>query len=282
MSSAVLSPSEITARSKSNFSLSFLFLPKAQQEGITSFYAFSRVVDDAVDDHGPEQGAELIEFWKTEVRLAYEGTPTHPVTLELQKTIQRFQIPRRYLDLLVEGCTWDLNKTRYQSYDELYQYCYRVAGCIGLTCMKIFGQSGEAAEQAAEELGVALQLTNILRDVGEDAKRGRLYLPLEDLNLYRLSEADVLSGTMGPKYFLLMKLMSERAEVLYNRAFTKMEQMPRRPLIAAWIMGRVYFALLQKIKSSQFNVFEKKIRIPKIQKSMIALGEWARGWKHGN
>jgi phytoene synthase len=279
MSSAALSPTEITAQSKSNFSLSFLFLPKTQRESITAFYAFSRVVDDAVDEHDAAEAARLMDFWKEEVRLAYEGIPTHPVTQSLQKTIQRFQIPRKYLDLLVEGCAWDLTKTRYQSYDELYQYCYRVAGCIGLTCMKIFEQEGPEAEQAAEELGVALQLTNILRDVGEDAKRGRLYLPLEDLKLYRLSEAEVLSEKVGPKYFLLMKLMSERAELLYHRAFTKMEKMPRRPLIAAWMMGRVYFELLQKIKKSQFDVFGRKIRISKLQKFLIALGEWRGGWR---
>lgn len=278
MTSVALNPAQITARSKSNFALSFFFLPKAQREGITSFYAFSRVVDDAVDDHVPSKGAELIDFWKEEVRLAYEGIPTHPITQSLQKTIERFQIPRRNLDLLVEGCAWDLNKTRYQNYDELYQYCYRVAGCIGLTCMNIFEQSGEAAEQAAEELGVALQLTNILRDVGEDAKRGRLYLPLEDLSLYRLSEAEILAEKKGPKYFLLMKLMSERAEVLYNRAFTKMEKMPRRPLIAAWIMGKIYYRLLKKIRSSNFDVFSKKISVPKFIKFQIALTELAKSF----
>jgi phytoene synthase len=276
MNAIALNPAQITTQSKSNFSLSFLFLPKAQREGITAFYAFSRVVDDAVDDHGPEQGAELIEFWKNEVRLAYEGVPTHPVTQLLQKTIQQFQIPQRYLDLLVEGCGWDLKKTRYQTYDELYQYCYRVAGCIGLTCMKIFQLSGAEAEQAAEELGVALQLTNILRDVGEDAKRGRMYLPLEDLQMYHLSEAEVLAGNKGPKYFLLMKLMSERAETLYHRAFTKMEQMPRRPLIAAWIMGKIYFRLLKKIRTSNFEVFSKKITVPKFTKFQIAFGEFAK------
>jgi len=269
-------PESITAKSKSNFALSFLFLPRNQRQGITNFYAFSRVVDDAVDDFGPEEGARLIQFWKDEVDLCYQGAPTHSVTQAMQKTIQEFQIPRRYLDLLIEGCEWDLTKNRYETYEELYQYCYRVAGCIGLVCMKIFGLEGEEAEKTAEELGVALQLTNILRDIAEDAKRDRIYLPLEDIQRYRLSEAEVTEGKKGPKLHLLLKLMGERAETNYNRAFTKMKDLPRRPLIAAWIMGEVYFRILQKIKKKNYDVYSKKISLPKATKILLALKLWGR------
>jgi len=267
---------QVTAKSKSNFALSFLFLPKEQRRAITRFYAFSRLVDDAVDDYPPDEAKERIAFWKEEVRLCFEGTPSHPVTLGLQDSINRFQIPRKYLDLLVEGCEWDLTKNRYQNFEELYQYCYRVAGCIGLVCMKIFGLSGPEAESSAEDLGLALQLTNILRDISEDAERDRLYLPLEDLNRYRLTEAEVMSGKQSPRLFTLLKLMSERAEVNYHRAFTKMRRLPRKPLVAAWIMGRVYFKILEKIRARSYDVYAEKVELSSWTKGRIALGEFSR------
>ncbi|MDX1386170.1 MAG: presqualene diphosphate synthase HpnD [bacterium] len=269
-------PQEITQESKSNFALSFLFLPKAKRKGITDFYAFSRVVDDAVDDYKGQEARSRIDFWKKEVALCYEGAPTHPVTLSLQNTIRRFHIPKKYLEDLVEGCEWDLSKNRYPTYEDLYQYCYRVAGCIGLVCMKIFGLEGEDAEKAAEELGVALQLTNILRDIVEDAQRDRIYIPQEDLKRYRLTEAELIEGSQGPKLHTLLKLMAERSEVLYQRAFTKMKQLPRRPLVAAWIMGRVYYEILQKIKKKNFDVYGGKIKLSKLARIRIAAGEWWR------
>lgn len=270
-----------TAASKSNFALSFFFLPAAKRQAIINFYAFSRVIDDAVDDHPAEQAKELLHFWRSEITQCYEGTPSHPITQALQQSIREFDLSRKYFELLVEGCEWDLSKKRYATYQELYQYCYRVAGCIGLVCMEIFGLREPSAIQAAEELGVALQLTNILRDVAEDATRGRLYLPQEDLKRYRLSESEVMggpSGALSTKHKVLLKLIGERAEVLYNRAFTKMGALPRKPLIAAWMMGKVYFALLKKIRRRHYNIYSKKIKISKVTKLSIALQQWVLSW----
>lgn len=270
---SALTPKKITANSKSNFALSFLFLPKKQRQGITNFYALSRVIDDAVDDHGPEEGEELLAFWKNEINLCYQGKPTHPIMQAMQQTINSFQIPKKYLDLLVEGCEMDLKKNRYQTFEELYQYCYRVAGVIGLICMKIFGMEGDKAEQAAEELGIALQLTNIIRDIKTDAQMGRIYISQEDLGRYRLTEQELIEGRRGAKFFSLMKLMTDRAETYFNRAFTKMRAMPRRPLWAAWIMGKTYEKLLIKIRQKKFDVFSKKITLSKPVKFWILFKE---------
>lgn len=267
----------LTAASKSNFALSFLFLPRAKRKAITNFYAFSRVLDDAVDDYPAEQARELLKFWRKELAQCYEGHPTHPITKALQESIREFQLSREYFELLLEGCEWDLNKHRYATYQELYQYCYRVAGCIGLVCMEIFGLRQEKAKLAGEYLGLALQLTNILRDVAEDASRGRLYLPQEDIKRYGLNDLQVMGGaeeSLNSKQRILLKLISERAEVLYNRAFTEMKALPRRPLVAAWIMGKVYYALLKKIRRRHYQVYGKKIKVSKFTKIVIALKYW--------
>jgi len=262
---------QVTAKSGSNFALSFLFLPKDQKEGITHFYALSRLIDDAVDDHPPEVGARILQYWREQVALCYDGKPQHPVALEMKETIGRFAIPKRHLELLIEGCEMDLKKNRYETFDNLYQYCYRVAGIIGLISMRIFGLSGEKAEQAAEELGLALQLTNILRDIKVDAALGRVYLPQEDLRLYKISEADLLSGNLNPKIQKLLKLTADRAQYYFDLAFTKMKTLPRRPLIAAWIMGRVYQEILQKIRKRNYDVFSSLVKVSKGRKIAIAL-----------
>jgi len=268
-----LTPEKVTAKSKSNFSLSFWFLPKVQRQGITNFYALSRVIDDAVDEFGPEEGEGLLNFWKREIDLCYDGEPTHPLTQAMQDTIRRFNIPQGYLHLLIEGCEMDLKKNRYATWEELQAYCYRVAGVIGLICMKIFGLDGQEAEQAAEDLGLALQLTNILRDIQSDAQRNRIYIPQEDLNRYKLQEEQLVQGIKGPRLFNLLKLMADRAETQFNRAFTRMKKLPHRPLVAAWIMGRVYERLLQKIKAKKYDVYSGKIRVSKLNKLRIVLRE---------
>jgi len=266
---------QVTAKSGSNFALAFFFLPRERREGITHFYALSRLIDDAVDDHPAEEGARLLQYWREEIALCYDGTPRHPVTLEMQGTIRRFDIPKRYLDLLVEGCEMDLKKNRYESFQDLYQYCFRVAGVIGLICMKIFGLSGDLAEQAAEELGIALQLTNILRDVKADSQIGRVYLPQEDLKLYKIAEADLHAGKLSPNMKRMLKLTADRAQYYFDLAFTKMKKLPRRPLIAAWIMGRVYRDILRKIRKKDYDVFAQKVRVSKPKKLAIALRTFA-------
>ncbi|MCC7343314.1 MAG: presqualene diphosphate synthase HpnD [Deltaproteobacteria bacterium] len=263
----------VVKSSKSNFVLSFLALPPEQREGISHFYALSRVVDDAVDEHGAEEAERLLNFWREEIAACYSGTPTHPVTRAMQDTIRRFEIPRRYLDLLVEGCEMDLRKKRYENFQELYEYCYRVAGVIGLVCMKIFGLGGKEAESSAVDLGLALQLTNILRDIKVDAGLGRLYVPQEEIRRFGLQEQDLLAGKMRPKLLPLLQFQAERAQGYFDRAFAAMKSQPHKPLIAAWIMGKTYRRILKKIRASGYDVFTRPIKLSKWQKSWIALRE---------
>jgi len=268
-----LGTSAIVRGSKSNFVLSFLALPPEQREGISNFYALSRVVDDAVDEHGPEEAANLLQFWRDEITLCYSGKPTHPVALAMQQTIRRFDIPQRYLELLVEGCQMDLKKNRYANFEELEGYCYRVAGVIGLVCMKIFGLGGETAEHSAVDLGLALQLTNILRDIRCDAEIGRLYIPREEILRFGLEEQDLLAGKMQAKLVPLLQFQAERAQGYFDRAFAAMKGLPHKPLIAAWIMGKTYHRILKKIRARGFDVFSKNVRLSKPLKVWIALRE---------
>ena len=259
--------------SKSNFLLSFLALPPERREGISNFYALSRVIDDAVDEHGTEEAERLLTFWRGEIALCYSGSPNHPVAVAMQTTIRNFHIPQRYLDLLVEGCEMDLEKKRYQNFPELYEYCYRVAGVIGLVCMNIFGLNGREAEEAAVDLGLALQLTNILRDVKPDAELGRVYLPQDEIRRFGLSEADLLAGKMRPKLQPLLQFQADRAQDYFDRAFEAMKSLPRQSLLAAWIMGKTYHRILRKIRSRKYNVFSKQVKLTKLGKAWIALRE---------
>lgn len=271
------SPAEITAASKSNFALSFLFLPKNRRAGITNFYALSRVIDDAVDEaETPDQAKQQLQFWRGEIEACYESRPSHPVSEAMQVTIREFNIPRRYLDLLVEGCEMDLTKTRYANFEELYQYCYRVAGVIGLTSMKIFGLDGELERQAAEELGIALQLTNILRDIAVDAGKGRIYLPQDELQRFDVDEVELLIDPGSKARDALLKFQAERAQQYFEKAFAKMKQLPRRPLLAAWIMGRVYHRILTGMRARGFSRLSPTLKVSKARKLAIAAAEYSR------
>jgi phytoene synthase len=271
---------EITAASKSNFVPSFFFLPKNRREGITHFYALSRVIDDAVDEAATPQEAESrIAFWKREVALCYEGTPTHPVALAMQGTIRAFDIPRHYLELLIEGCEMDLSKNRYENFAELKSYCYRVAGVIGLTCMKIFGLDGEAAAQAAEDLGMALQLTNILRDVAADGQKDRIYIPQDELRRFQVAELQLREGDFRSNLRPLFSHQADRAQDYFDAAFAEMQRLPRRPLVAAWIMGKIYQKLLEKVRRKGFDVYSKKLSLSPWTKTRIAISEWIQGFK---
>ncbi len=273
------SAQEITANSKSNFIRSFLLLPKERREGMVNFYALSRVIDDAVDDYPLPEAKKYLAFWKAEINACYDGKPSHPVTQAMQETIQRFEIPKKYLELLVEGCEQDLYKKNYASLTELREYCYRVASVIGLVSMKIFGVQGKIAEEAAEEMGLALQYTNILRDVAEDAKIGRVYLPQEDIQRYRLSETQVTTGQpLDKKLKILLKLQADRAETHFDRAFSLMKKLPRRPLVAAWVMGKVYYQILKKIRKKQYDVYTKKIKISKFSQIKILFTQSVRSF----
>jgi len=268
-----LAAEEVVKQSRSNFVLSFLSLPPERRRGISHFYAFSRVVDDAVDEHGPEEAERLLALWRKEVQLCYHGEPTHPVSQAMRETVRIFDIPQHYLELLIEGCEMDLHKSRYANFEELHHYCYRVAGVIGLVCMKIFGLGGPAAEAGAVDLGMALQLTNILRDVAVDAEKQRVYLPEDELRRYGVAPEDLLAGKMRAEFIPLFRFQAERADEYYRKAFHEMEKLPRKPLLAAWIMGKTYHRILKKIRARDFDVFYQPVKLSKPLKLWIALRE---------
>ncbi|MDO8520433.1 MAG: squalene/phytoene synthase family protein [Deltaproteobacteria bacterium] len=261
--------STITARSRSNFSSAFLFLPKEKRLAIKRVYAFFRIIDDIVDEAPDSSAAGLISTWKNELDLAYTGGPSLPLMKELQETIVRFKIPKEYFLKLIEGCEMDLAKHRYLTFEELYEYCYRVAGVVGLVCMKIFEYQSPTSEQTAIALGVALQLTNIIRDVGVDLDKGRIYLPEEDLKRFGVSEKDLIARTGGENFSRLMEYQYERAKKYYEQGTAEFKNDPEKKLRVARIMASVYFEILNKIRRKKYPVLVKRVRLSTFQKSVI-------------
>ncbi|MEK7879840.1 MAG: presqualene diphosphate synthase HpnD [candidate division NC10 bacterium] len=268
--------SALTKRSRSNFYYAFVFLPKAQREAMYAVYAFCRSVDDVVDLGGepPLQRKEL-ERWRQEVARCYEGSPQDPVTEQLARAVRVFPIPRQALEEIVAGVQMDLERSSYETFEELSLYCYRVAGAVGLCCIEIFGYTDPRAREYATNLGTALQLTNILRDVRPDANRGRIYLPQEDLRRFGVSDADLRAGRYTPEFVRLMRFEAERARQFYARARAILPRGDERRLFAAEIMGRIYYSLLRDIESREFRVFGEPVSVPLTRKLAIALRCWA-------
>lgn len=268
---------ELTARSRSNFYYAFLFLPEHRRQALEGVYSFCRLVDDVVDSDAPagEKYAGLAR-WRAEVAAVYGGTPSHPVSAKLAQAIRWFPIRREDLEAVIDGCAMDVEKQRYASWDELRTYCYRVASAVGLMCIEIFGCASDKARNYAVDLGIALQLTNILRDVGEDAARGRVYLPAEDLAAFGVDESDLRAGRRTPGFERLMRFQAGRARAHYLRARASLGEPERRRLYIAEIMGDIYFALLERIESSGFDVFGHKSSLSSSLKMGIALKKFAQ------
>lgn len=272
-----MNAAELTRKSRSNFYYAFLFLPRAQREALYALYAFCRIVDDVVDLGGtPELQRKEIERWREEIARCFEGSPEHPVARHLAEAARRFPIPRSALEDILDGVEMDLDRSRYETFDDLHPYCYRVAGAVGLCCIEIFGYSDARTREYAVNLGVALQLTNIMRDVQADAERGRVYLPQEDLRRFGVSVEDLRAGNYTPAFVELMRFEARRARQFYERAWAALPSQDARRLVAAEIMGRIYFALLQAIEARQFRVFGQRVTLPVSRKLAIALACWAR------
>jgi phytoene synthase len=254
-----------------NFALAFRALPPDQRDAIRAVHAFSREVDDSVDEE-PDQGKarEEIQRWRGEVAACYEGEPREPAARALRPHLVRFRIPRVYLDELLSGVEMDLTQLRYATFEELRRYCYRVAGVVGLICLRIFGDEEERGRAYAENLGLALQLTNILRDIGSDLRRGRIYLPLSDLKACGYSVDDLKRGERSPAFLDLMRFQAERARGFFDAAEREAATLDRRRILAAQIMGRIYRRLLQRIESSGYDVFQREIRVPFHERAWIA------------
>lgn len=270
----------LTKRSGSNFYYSFLFLPRLRRDAMYTVYAFCREVDSAVDDAPVGTNpAESLARWRDELAAAYNGTPTQPVTISLAEHAKQLDIPRSYFEELIAGVEMDLTIRRYPTFEDLYPYCYRVASVVGLICLKVFGTRSPLATDYAVNLGLAFQLTNILRDLGTDAAQGRIYLPQEDLARFGYGEQELLHRTYSPQFVELMKFQCGRAHDYYRKAREAVDAMPetdRRALTVAEIMRGVYARILGRIEESGYRVLEARISLPPSQRLAIAAGVWLR------
>src|SRR6266511_3224025 len=275
--------SRLTRKSRSNFFYAFLCLPRPQREALYAVYAFCRIVDDAVDlGRDREEQRRELGRWREEIARVYGGAPEHPAAQRLQQAIRTFPIPRAALLEIIAGVEMDLERAAYETFDDLYPYCYRVASAVGLCCIEIFGYVDPRAREYAVDLGIALQLTNILRDVQADARAGRVYVPQEDLRRFGVTAEDLAAGRYTPRFVELMTWQAARAHRYYERAWAALPAADARRLFAAEIMGRTYFALLRAIEARRFQVFGERVALPAYRRISIALACWLRArWDHG-
>lgn len=269
-----------TKNSGSNFYYSFLFLPKAKREAMYTVYAFCKAIDSAVDE--PAAGSnpkEELTHWRNELDAVYSGTPTTPIMVSLAHHVKSLGIPKAYFEELIKGVEMDLFNNRYVTFDELSLYCYRVASVVGLICLHIFGVTSARAQDYAVALGMAFQLTNILRDVGADAGERRIYLPLEDLRKWNYAEKSMLNRSHSPEFCALMEFEASRAHHYYQRADAALNALSpeeRRALTVAEIMRGIYRRILDQIERSNYQVFGPRISLTTTQRLIIALRIWLR------
>lgn len=265
----------ITKQSNTSFYYSFTLLPRPQREALHTVYAFCRATDDLVDEEQDARGKALrLERWRRALAAALQGRTTVPLLSELAATARSFNIPVDHFYDLIRGVEMDLSKSRYETFVELYDYCYLVASTVGLMCRRIFGSKKEATREYAVNLGIALQLTNILRDVKDDAARGRIYIPLEELRRFGVSEEDILAGRYTPAFVELMRFQVERARGYFRAAQESLSDEDKGFFFAARIMWSVYAHLLNRIERSGYNVFARRITIPRVLRLLIALRYW--------
>ena len=265
-----------------SFYYAFLVLPRAQREAIVAVWDFCRAVDDEVDE--AEGGASAdrdairaaLQGWREEVGRCYEGSPQTSQGRHLQPWIRRFDLSRQPLEHLIDGVEMDLDQLRYPTFDALYEYCWRVASTVGFICIEIFGARSPAAREYALNLGIALQLTNIIRDVGSDAERGRIYVPQDDLARFNCSEAELMAGAATAPVRNLLAFECGRARDYYDRARAQLPLVDRRALVAAEIMGRIYRDTLRRVERSGYDVFAARIRAPRPRQAVLAIDTWMR------
>ena len=261
----------VTKASGSNFYYSFLFLPRRQREAIHALYAFCRAVDDSVDGAGDTAEAERrVAFWREELAACYGGSPTHPITRALAAHLRAYPIRRTDLEEVIAGVAMDITPRRYATYEDLRGYCQRVASSVGLACIEIFGCADPAARDYAVNLGLAFQMTNILRDVRRDAEVDRVYLPLEDLSRFGCPESDLRAATPSGPFTDLMRFESARARALFAEAKRLLPDEERANLLAAEIMGAIYEAILDEIERRDHDVLARRVSLSAPRKLAIA------------
>ncbi len=267
---------------KTSFYYSFLVLPSDQRRAIIAVWDFCRAVDDAVDEPEGGQadrvglsGMAAVQFWRDELARCYEGRgPVTPQGRGLVPFIRTFDLPRQAFEDVIDGVAMDLETTRYQRFDDLLEYCHRVASAVGLICIRIFGCRGSGAREYALSLGVALQLTNIVRDVADDLEKGRVYLPLEDLAATGCTIEDLSARRMSDPVRRLLAFECRRAHDFYERAVQARPDEDRSKLVASEIMRAVYFETLKRIEQRDYDVFSPGVRVPRPRQALIALSQW--------
>ncbi len=267
----------ITRQSSSNFYYAFKLLGAERRRALYAAYAFCRFVDDIADDDHVRDPALLLRRWREELDRVYRGDPTRAISRALADSVRRFSIPRRYFDEIIDGVEMDLARKRYRTFEELRLYCYRVASAVGLVCIEIFGYRNPRTRIYAENLGLAFQLTNIIRDVREDAERGRIYLPLEDLERFAVTEEEVLCGRHSDRFERLMEYQARRAREFYTLAERELAPEDRSNLLTAEAMRLIYRALLHRIEKSRYRVLDGKLRLSAPHKILLVTAAWARG-----
>jgi phytoene synthase len=270
-----------------SFYYSFLVLPANKRQAIIAVWDFCRAVDDAVDEVVPEhewaggltaevraRAAMQLASWRSELDAAYRGTPQTSQGIALQPFIAEFNLPRARFEALIDGVEMDLSHARYATFEALLEYCRRVASAVGLICVEIFGYRDLGSLAYAESLGIALQLTNIIRDVAVDLRRGRIYLPAEDLERFGVTEDDLRRGQVTQQVAALLQFQCDRAHDYYHRGAWQLPAADATSLVAAEIMGGIYYGILTRIEAAHYDVFSERIRVPRPQRAVIALRIW--------
>ena len=267
------------AASGSSFYYAFLFLPPPKRAAITAFYAFCREVDDVVDDVAdPSVAASKLAWWAGEVGQLFAGQPSHPVMRALQPHIEQYNITAAHLTAVIEGCQMDLQQNRYLDYPALERYCHLVAGVVGEVAARIFGQTTDLTTAYAHAMGQAFQLTNIIRDVGEDAMRGRIYLPVNELQQIDVKANDILKRVYSEQFVALMKFQADRAHQLYDQALAMLPAQDKRTQKPGLMMANIYRALLREIERDGFQVLHQRTSLTPIRKLWLAWKTQAFGW----
>ncbi len=270
---------DVPAFEKSNFAFSFSLLPKEERNAMNSIYAFCSYIDDIVDSPGTETSAikkkmDRLQWWERQIDKFYSGSMDNKLISPFVKVINRFNIPKQYFITLIDGCRRDLVQNRYETFEELKEYCYGVAGVVGLISIEIFGHKYEETKSYAVNLGYALQLTNILRDIKFDNQRGYIYLPQEDLRRFNYSEDDIAAGLYNDNFYELMNFQAKRVRQYYHKARTMLHPDERITIFSAEVMDAIYYRLLEKIELNNFRIYDKKIRVSTPHKLYITFKHW--------
>ncbi len=259
------------AASGSSFYYSFLFLPAEKRQAIMALYAFCREVDDVVDEcSDPAMAQAKLAWWRTEIAALYAGHPSHPVTQSLATALGRFDLAQELMQEIIDGMEMDLTGARYASFSDLHLYCYRAASVVGLLAAEIFGYQNRQTLKYAHDLGLAFQLTNIIRDVGEDARRGRIYLPVDELQRFNVPAVDILNSRYSDNFRALMEFQYQRAEATYEKALGQLPAVDRKSQKAGLIMAAIYRATLREIAHDGYQVLHQRISLTPLRKLWLA------------